>query len=258
MPSEVGLQAEYRPGRKVAGFAEIFREHEDMIATYDYVALFDDDVSASPEVIARLFDICAARDLKIAQPALTHDSYFSYAGVLQQPEFELRHTTFVEMMAPVFRADLLQEVRPLFDLGFESGIDLIWCNQCFETAEDFAVVDACPVRHTNPVGAQMARNGFGEGRIYEDDIYELLSRFDLPWLPCVPYSAVTFGGRKITSRFALLAHALRIARALPNPPGDAGRLRKILTHWKHVALAQPKNIQGVQYSEDRQDAHAGA
>jgi len=47
--------------------------------------------------------------------------------------FKLRHMTFIEMMAPVFRRDVLQQVRPLFELGFESGIDLIWCNQCFET-----------------------------------------------------------------------------------------------------------------------------
>jgi hypothetical protein len=257
IPSGPGIQVEFRAGQKVAGFSEIFQEHAAMISTYDYVALFDDDLSASPQTISELFDICAARNLKIAQPALTHDSYFSYAGVLQQPGFELRHMTFVEMMAPVFRRDVLQQVRPLFELGFESGIDLIWCNQCFEAPDNFAVIDACAVRHTNPVGAQMAQNGFVGARIYEDDIHSLLDRFDLPWLPCLPYSAITQDGRRITSRIALMFHALRLAGALSNLPGDPGRLRKVLTHWKHLALARPNNIHPVQYSKDAQVAHAG-
>ncbi len=255
LPCGPGVLSEYRPGPKVAGLAKILHDHADLISSYGFVALFDDDLSASPETISKLFTVCADRNLKIAQPALTHDSYFSYAGVLQQSGLELRYATFIEMMAPVFRTDVLQQVRPLFELGFESGIDLIWCNQCFSGPDDFAIIDACPVRHTHPVGAQMSENGFGEGRVYEDDIYALLSGFDLPWLPCLPYSAVTMSGRRISSRIALFAFALRITRALPNPPGDAGRLRKILTHWKHLATARPKNIPSVQYSERTQVSH---
>jgi hypothetical protein len=82
-------------------------------------------------MISKLFDICPVRNLKIAQPALTHNSYSSSAGALRQTalklrhsSFVIRHSSFVEMMPPVFSQDILQQMRPLFELGFEFCGDL--------------------------------------------------------------------------------------------------------------------------------------
>lgn len=124
IPDGPCVQVEFRRGRKVTGVSEILQERAATISTYDYVALFDEVLSAPSQMISKLFDICPVRNLKIAQPALTHDSYSWSAGALRQTGLKLCHATFVEMMPPVFSHDILQCIRPLFELGFEFGGDL--------------------------------------------------------------------------------------------------------------------------------------
>ncbi len=99
-----GLFFEHRPGRKVAGYAAFLRDHEALWRAYDHVALFDDDLMTSAQDLSRMFEIAREYDLKIAQPALTRDSFFTYAALLRHPGFTLRYMTYVEMMCPVFRS----------------------------------------------------------------------------------------------------------------------------------------------------------
>lgn len=237
---------ELRPGSKVAGYAALFRDRPELLRQYDRIALLDDDLATDAAQLNRMFDLCARHDLTLAQPALSHDSHFTYAGLLAQPAFTLRYVTYIEMMCPIFRTDALARALPLFDLGYESGIDLIWCNLFDAPEQRFAILDACPVRHTKPVGDAKALNGFTDGRRYEDDIGQILRQFDLPWLPCVPYGAADRAGRMVSARTAsgkwrLRRAALATLGALPGPYPRA-RLRKILVHWKHLWRATPQNI----------------
>lgn len=237
-----GIHFEHRAGRKVEGYRGLLEDRRDLWKRYDHVCLMDEDIAASAEQLGRMFALCAAHDLKLAQPALTHDSHFTYAALLRQPGLMLRHVNFVEMMCPVFRNDALEKVLPLFSQGLESGIDLVWCNLLFEGPGDFAVLDGVPVRHTEPVGGNKAANGFADGRTYEDDIGQALSRYRLPWLSCVPYDAVTPSGRRITSRIALLGLALPVLGAVTKQKPFRSRLRAVLVHLRHVAARPAKNI----------------
>lgn len=232
---------EYREGRKVAGYGEILRDHRELIAGYDYVALFDDDLLIDAGGLTRLFSTIADHKLKIAQPALDHSSFFTYGCLLRHSAFLLRYTTYVEMMCPIFRSDILLTLTPLFQLGFESGIDLIWSGLVHGGPHDFAVIDAYPVCHTRRVGTLKAANGFGAGKPYEHDIHAILDRFSAPWLPCLPYAAIRCDGRYTGSRIALVASAAPLIFAIPRHFPMKWRMRNVAVYWNHLLRRRPKN-----------------
>ncbi len=241
-PRQPGIIFEHRPGAKVAGYGDVMRDHAELIARYDYVALFDDDLLISTPDLQRLFDIVAQHQLKIAQPALSHDSYFTFAALLENPSFRLRYVNYIEMMCPVFRADALVAIRPLFDLGFESGIDLIWCNLVSTSMQDFAVIDEITVRHTRPIGVSKSANGFVGGRRYEDDIHAVLRKFDLPWLSCVPYAGVRRDGTVTRRRSAFFWSSISLIFAVGRRAGLPLRMRSVAVYWKHLLSRPALNI----------------
>lgn len=240
-PRESGVHFEHRPGTKVAGCAAVFDAHADLIARYDYVAVFDDDLLINSANLTKLFDIAASHALKIAQPALTHNSHFTFACLLHDPAFRLRYVNYIEMMCPVFRQDTYQAVRALYNMGYESGIDLIWCNLVATSPHDFAVIDDVVVRHTRAVGASKAANGFIGGKRYEDDIDAILARFGLPWLSCVPYGAVRHDGTVERRRLIFLLSSLRLLTAVAKGPGWRQRSRSIAVFWKHLMTRKAVN-----------------
>lgn len=241
-PEGEGVSFEYRPGAKVEGYGALLREHRALLARYDYIALFDDDLLISADDLARLFAIVRAQGPKIAQPALTPESYYTYAALLRHPGFALRHMSYIEMMCPIFRADVLDRLTPLFELGYESGIDIIWSNLVWEHPRDLAVIDAVPVVHTQRVGGRKADNGFVGGRRYEDDIADILVRFGAEWLPCLPYGAVREDGTAVQGRGAMMRAALGLAGAVPLQQPMKMRARNLAVYWKHMLTAHARNI----------------
>lgn len=237
-----GVLFEHRQGRKVEGYGAILRDHAALIARYDHVALFDDDLLIGGDELNRLFDIVRAHNLKIAQPALTTDSHYTYAALLRHPGFLLRYMTYVEMMCPVFRADVLAQVGPLYGLGYESGIDLIWSNLVWSGPRDFAVIDAAPVTHTQRVGAAKSANGFVAGKRYEDDIHAILGRFGCEWLPCLPYGGIRTDGTQVKGRAAMLPAAFDLVRAVSMQPPVRRRARNLAVYWKHLLTAPARNM----------------
>ncbi|WP_293882183.1 DUF707 domain-containing protein [Sphingomonas sp.] len=240
---------EHRPGSKVAGYAALFDAHADHIKQYDHVAVFDDDLSIDGDALNRLFAIIHEHDFKIAQPALTTASHFTYACLLRDPAFRLRHVNYVEMMCPVFSQSTFQAIRPLYAMGYESGIDLVWCNLVAAAPTDFAVIDDVPVWHTRPVGAAKAANGFTGGKCYEDDIYAVLDRFRLPWLSCVPYSGVRRDGVLEQRRWKFLLSALRLVFVIGSGAGPRQRARSVAVYWKHLLQRRARNINVILQAE---------
>lgn len=228
-------------GTKVAGLAHVLDVHRDLLDRYRSIAFIDDDISADPHVLAQCFAVGDALDLKIWQPSLTPDSHFSYAGFVCNPHYKWRFVNFVEMMCPFFSCAKLREVEFLLKSGYESGIDLVWCNVGDVKPGDFAVLDCCPVRHTRPVGRDKEKNGYVGVRCYEDDINEILDRFAIPWPSFVPYACVGRDGRTVSSRLAMLAGAMSLLRSIPKNSHMLTRARSVLVHWKHLLTRRPRN-----------------
>lgn len=237
-----GVFLEQRAGSKVASYARLFEEKRAFLENYRFIALFDDDLSIDAAALTACFEVASRHGLKICQPSLSHDSHFTYAALLQNKSYALRYVNYVEMMCPIFRTDVLMKIRPLYALGYESGIDLIWCNTGQPGPKDFAVIDAVSVRHTRPVGGQKSENGFTNQRRYEDDIYDVLDRYALPWLSCVPYSAVDENLRETTSRTRLLLSSLKLCGAIFRQDNHCDRARSVAVHWKHLIRRRPRNL----------------
>lgn len=229
------------PGRKVEGYSRILRELGEFIFQYRAIAFIDDDISSNAANISKCFEIGNQLGLAIWQPALSLKSHFTYAGLLANSGCNWRHVNFIEMMCPFFSLQKLREIEFLFHLGYESGIDLVWCNVGHPGPKDFAVLDCCPVTHTKPVGLEKERNGFSGTRRYEDDIEQVLRKFEISWLSCVPYSCVKRDGTSIVSRMRMLLLALRLLVVVPQNSHMRLRGRAVLVHWKHLLTRPARN-----------------
>ncbi len=138
-------------GAKWPGLEKTLAHHWDTISQYRYVWLPDDDLLCSPEQVSRMFLICEDLKLELAQPALTTDSYFSHLCTLQHQDFQVRFTNFVEIMAPIFSAEMLAKIYPTLAGNISGyGLDAVWPRM--SSLGRVGIIDDTPVKHTRPVG----------------------------------------------------------------------------------------------------------
>jgi hypothetical protein len=234
------------PGSKVTGYFRLLTTFPELLERYDYIALFDDDLVTTAADLDRLFEIGRRHDLDLFQPALTWDSYFSHAALLQnRGGYLLRFTNFVEMMCPVFSAAYLARALPVFGLGYETGIDLVWSR--FGDAPHFrvAVVDAVAVTHTRPVGTTKTRQGFAADERYDRQMADVLAAFGVEFRGTVPYAAIRRDGRLVRSRYRVGMSSIRTWAACRRTPVPLGFFAwHALAHLRH-AFFRPINLAKV-------------
>jgi hypothetical protein len=131
-----------------------FTANPHLLRQYDYFWFPDDDIMTSWENVNDLFDICRRYELQLAQPALTGDSYRFHEVTIEQPDYLLRFTVFVEGMVPMFRADTLRLCLPVMQevSRFGWGHDWVFPKLLGYPPNRIAIVDACAVTHTRPAG----------------------------------------------------------------------------------------------------------
>jgi len=140
------------PGQKWLGLDQLLNAN-DIWRRYDYVWMPDDDLMATAEEISRLFDLCHSFNAALAQPALTEESDFSFAMTMRNRAFFARATTFVEIMAPCFRSDVLARLLPTLaevPTGWGWGLSYVWAAML--ECGGIYIFDAAPVWHTRLVG----------------------------------------------------------------------------------------------------------
>ena len=125
---------------------------------YDYIWLPDDDLSSDVANINQFLHIAAQEQFDLAQPALTHNSYWSFLITRQVKSLRYRMTNFVEVMAPLFNRSAFAMCVDTFaenKSGF--GLDFLW--RTLLKGRKIGIIDQTPVFHTRPVGS--AGNGMG-------------------------------------------------------------------------------------------------
>ena len=140
------------PGQKWTGLAR-FLEEERIWRDYERVWLPDDDLSTTASDVSRFFDLCRRHDAALAAPALAQGSTWTHLVTLRNTEFTARATTFVELMAPCFRRDVLERLRPTLGesrTGFGWGLDDAWSRLL--AYRGIWVMDEVAVLHDRPVG----------------------------------------------------------------------------------------------------------
>lgn len=212
---------EQRPGPKWSCIADLLEERPDLIEQYEAFWFPDDDLEAHTETVNRMFSLFYGLKLKLAQPALTRDSFFSWSQLLHDHRYILRQVAFVEVMAPIFTRDSLIACKDSFRSSRSGwGLDWVW-PLLLGGAQDglIAVIDATPVKHTRPIGGgdlyksnpeldpnndskRLAQKyGFGVER-YESKFrsYGALAYVKLPWLERFLMTLKRLNARRLGNR----------------------------------------------------------
>lgn len=114
-----------RKGAKFPNLAYAASRWPAYFSKYDAVLVIDDDLNLSAAQIDALFDLREQQDLLIVQPAYTPRGKNSHDINVAVPFMKYRLTNFVEMGAPLFRKDVLDNFLKVFD-GSLTGIGTDW------------------------------------------------------------------------------------------------------------------------------------
>jgi hypothetical protein len=157
LPGEVVV-----PGPKWTGLADVLLR-DPRWRDYDRVWLPDDDLRTTAADVTRFFDLCRRHGAAIAAPALSEDSGYSHVLMLRNRSFVARETTFVEIMAPCFRRDVLEHLlRTLPGSRSGWGLDDAWGRLL--GYRGLFVFDEVTLVHPRAVGGQRSRRERREAR----------------------------------------------------------------------------------------------
>ena len=142
------------PGPKFPALKHLLASLLGRIMTrYKYVWLPDDDLDCDPQGIDLFFSLCKRFELKLAQPSLTDDSFISHPTTMNNPNYLIRFTDYVESMAPCFRVDAFAACLPTFDENISGwGLDHLWPLFLCPISGRIGIVDAVQMRHTRAFG----------------------------------------------------------------------------------------------------------
>lgn len=142
----------FEKGGKWDGLSVCLSKLGDRLSAYDWICLPDDDLWTQAPTWSRFFDLLDVLKPQIAQPALTHNSFYSHDITLQRKRCAARWTNFVEVMSPAFRRDTLrQALEAISSHKTGWGLDYVWQRQAQGSERALAIVDATPVLHTRAV-----------------------------------------------------------------------------------------------------------
>ncbi len=186
-------------GSKWQGLSALFESGQIDLDRYRNIWLPDDDISIHGEDIDRFFQLFDELGLELAQPALHWDSYFSIPITLRNPTFKFRHVNFVEQMAPCFRYDLFEKVRPTF-LGTISGwgIDIVWQKYLTRPIGGAAIIDSIEMVHTRPVGGPNYAHLAKQGITARDEMMQTLAKYGVFGYSTSVFGAQTLDGQWLT------------------------------------------------------------
>jgi hypothetical protein len=236
--SDDGLRIDGK-GPKLQGLHDCIRSHEELIRAYDYIWLPDEDLACTCAGINRMFEVCHERKLKLAQPSLTHDSYFTFPITLNCPQFRLRFTTFVEMMAPCFSRETLLRVLPTMTANYSGwGVDHLWTKMLESDPDAMAIIDEVQMRHTRPVGSGKYYDPLkARGTSAWDELLDLEKKFGITERRYWMSRAVRRSGREVRDGVWLLVlYAWSLLTPTPSQKRKLGSLPRFLLSalWQQV------------------------
>ena len=142
-------------GPKWPGVSDWILNNQDILYSYDYIWIPDDDIYISPSDLRDYFEYVAHKNFILSQPALTRFSSFSHLITIRQSDTH-RITNFVEIMAPCFSRDGLSiclEFINNADSGW--GMEWQWVSKISSLGyrDKIGIIDKHPMYHTREVGS---------------------------------------------------------------------------------------------------------
>lgn len=231
-----GVMAVLFQGGKWDGIYKTLERISDTLDQYDYVWLPDDDIETEGHIIDKMFLMMKLHSLKVGQPSLTLDSYFTHFIFIQCPGLQIRKTNFIEIMVPCLSSDVLRAVSPNFKntlSGF--GLDYIWCRIPESGQRNAGIIDAVAVKHTRPVGQVLMTKMKTIGIDPKQEEADLASAYGLDrWVTPLAYMAITnfntvFEGKFVTGvLMAAMYTRVYLQRSKMARHYDFGRIVQLL------------------------------
>lgn len=135
---------------KLESFYKFYAERRTRLS-YKYYLIVDDDIDFAPGDISIFFTLCNQYGTYLCQPALRWGTNCNHDVTLWNPICVLRNVSFVEVMAPCFSAQALDDLIDTFILNRSTwGIDYAWASRS-QGNRRLAILDAIRVSHTKPV-----------------------------------------------------------------------------------------------------------
>ncbi len=166
-PASAALPIHHRLSQKTECKGQIFAAFRDYLvqspATYDYVALIDDDIAVSVSALNGAIALAAEAALDSFSLSLTPDSFVNHTRFVRRSGSVMRAMPWVEVMMPFYRHSLYLAAGPYFEGSVSSyGIDqFVMPMVCKITGLDrVALIDAFSAGHHRPVTS--------DGRVYSN------------------------------------------------------------------------------------------
>lgn len=159
LDQENSILTKVSKGQKWKSIYNYIIDNIDFVTNYSHVWFPDDDLDSSAEILTAFFSAAQKESVKLAQPSLTLDSFYSHLITLSFPFSYSRAVSFVEVMAPLFSRDALLDCLWTFNLNESGwGLEELWF-KILSSKTDFKsnhiiIYDCFSIKHTRPVGAQ--------------------------------------------------------------------------------------------------------
>lgn len=143
-------------GQKFPLIKSFLLENPNILKTYNFVWMPDDDIFISTEEINTLFDIACSYKLDLCQPGMK--GYFSHKFTKPELFTFLRYTNFVEVLAPLMSIKTLINLYESFDISKSGwGLEFYWENIISKNDGKIAIIDSVVMHHTKPIGIDYSR-----------------------------------------------------------------------------------------------------
>ena len=183
-------------GPKWPALCELMENNRNLWENYDYVWFPDDDLLIDGSQLNYYFDICASNDLSVSQPSLTWNSHISHMITAHNPQFFLRYTNFVEIMAPCFKTDIVSPLLTTFSENLSGwGLDHLWPRL---VDGKFAIVDAVGMCHTRPVGGPNYKMLQEKLISPHQEMADMLRKYNITECEQITLGGLTIDGRQLS------------------------------------------------------------
>jgi hypothetical protein len=199
-----GIMTSLDKGPKWPVLKKLIKKHSAYIFSYEYICFPDDDLLWNKQDINQFFDITRRFNLTLTQPSLTLDSFASHQITLHNPNYLIRLTNYVEVMAPCFERQALRRCAESFDETLSGwGLEFLWSKLLDSNMKRFGIIDAVQMRHTRPLGGPLynilKKKGLSPGM----EEQELFRRHDIQRYLIETVGAIDLNGQLLSdSEFA--------------------------------------------------------
>ncbi len=148
--------------------------------SFDYVWMLDASVNIEPAGIDRFFELAAALDLKLAQPAMSHDSPGEPIWAYQSPTLAVRFSDTIDLGLACISSSFLRQALPALSQpdptpSLNHSIPRLLCGQ----PRSCAIIDVIPVRRPMRKAPAAPAEAICYGAIDREG--RALSLFDETW-----------------------------------------------------------------------------